>query len=391
MLRHHLRPGVPAYGDPTNLVRLGMLGPEFETGRLPTFDGWTVIEKLGEGGMCAVYRAHPNDGLGPERALKVLTDRGTNATQRFMIEAELLQRIDHPNVVKVHFVERDARPPWIVMDLLQGRDFEERRLSDGATDPEHTARLFADLANGLATVHALGVRHRDIKPANIILGDDGVARLIDFGIARDTSDAHLTQQGFVVGTAAYLPPEIFVEDDAHQIQDSEVADVYALGQTLHEVLIGTSTYPPDGGTQTGLLVQIMRVKLDQPYLDPSVDRPQIPKGLAAVVRKATAQEPSERLQSAGALEEALRRWLVTRTSRAREAPVSIVDPHELPAPPVTEHIPTPDPLPRGEATPWNPRRTRHGPPTHPPRPASSPRPCRPAARSAVSSEQVWRG
>src|SRR5687767_8847239 len=116
------------------------------TSTLPRFDGWETLEKLGEGGMCEVYRVRPANGAaGPERAIKVLMDRSDTAIRRFTDEGVLLQRILHPNVVRVHAINGEARPPWLVMDLLAGRDLEETIEVEGAMDPERAAPMFADL------------------------------------------------------------------------------------------------------------------------------------------------------------------------------------------------------------------------------------------------------
>jgi serine/threonine protein kinase len=308
-----------------------MLRPDPNGPALPHFEGWETIEKLGEGGMCEVYRARPVGG-GPERAVKLLTDRSDVSIRRFVDEAALLQRIDHPNVVQVHYIAPDTRPPWLVMDLLGGRDLDETMRVEGPMDPERAARLFGDLADGLAAVHRAGVRHRDIKPANIRLGVDGVARLIDFGIARDASASRHTRQGFVVGTASYLPPEIFVEDDAHGVQDTEACDVYALGQTLCEALAGRVAHQFKDGAEAALLVRIMRDKLDREYLDPRDLGARVPDELARIVRRATAREPEERTPTAAKLAQELRDWLLSRTS-ASIAPISRVDLGHVSLPP----------------------------------------------------------
>ena len=297
---------------------------------LPTFKGWETIEKLGEGGMCAVFRGRSLSDPTQDRAIKVLYDNAPNAVQRFVEEAELLRQINHKNVIKVDHIEADERPPWIVMQMLAGYDLEEGR-EEGAMQPERAAEIFADVADGLAVVHAMGVRHRDIKPANIMMSHDGIAHLIDFGIARDTSKAHLTQQGFVVGTAAYLPPEIFIEDDPGSIQDSEEADVYALGQSLCEVLAGAPVHSRDGAGTTQM-VAIIKDKMDRPHLDPREWRPGVPEGLAQIVIAATKQEPKERISTALDFEERLRQWLAERHS-TESAPVSHnIDPSVLAVP-----------------------------------------------------------
>jgi len=307
---------------------------------LPDFEGWETVEKLGEGGMCAVYRIRPASGEGPERAAKVLYDTTPSSIARFTAEAELLGRITHDNVLTIHQLHADDRPPWIVMDLLTGHDLEEIRDARGAMDPERAARLIADIANGLAQVHAAGVRHRDIKPANIMLGADGVARLIDFGIARQMADAHTTRQGLALGTASYLPPEIYAGDDARTVQDSERADVYALGMTLCEVLAGSPVHAFDTLEGPRLVAAILRDKLERPHLDPRTWRTQVPAGLAEVVMRATAQDPDQRTPTASALEDELRAWLQQRRA-AEAAPVSRIETTGLPQPPRRTPSPAP--------------------------------------------------
>jgi len=328
------------------------------TDSLPTFDGYETLEKLGEGGMCAVYRVKGPEG---EVAAKLLLDTTKTAAERFATEAEMLMALDHPNVLRVYAIREDASPPWIVMELLAGKDLEETRVDMGPVGPEQAAMWFADLANGLSAVHEQGVRHRDLKPANIMLGHDGVPRLIDFGIARQTNAAHVTRQGFVLGTASYLPPEIFLDDNSRDIQDSESADVYALGQSLCEILTGESVHPRQAtGNDATILVRIMKDKVESECLDPRRWRAQVPEGLAMVVRRATAQDPDDRTPTAAAFEKDLRGWIVARRT-AEVAPLSTLK-GELPAPPSTKPIDrraaraTPGPAP----APVQPRGGRNG-------------------------------
>jgi len=302
----------------------------------PDFGPWQIVEMLGEGGQCAVFRVrHREDGK--EHALKVMINPTEDSIQRFVDEARLLMTIDHPNILKVHALHTDGSTPWILMDLLGGMDLDEELSTKGPFEPERAARVIADIANGLTEVHARGVRHRDIKPANIMVGSDGIPKLIDFGIAREITRAHLTQAGMVIGTLAYLPPELFEEDDMAAVQDSEAADVYALGQSLYEILTGECTYPKEGST-TKLMANVMKEKLENPFLKPLARRAQVPEDLAAVVRDATQQDPSARIRTAADLEQRLRQWLID-WNILNTAPVSRFDPQQLPMPPT----PTPAP------------------------------------------------
>jgi len=314
---------------------------------LPTFGTWEAIEKLGEGGACEVFRVRHRDHPEREVAIKVLADPDPEAATRFVAEARLLMRIDHPllmridhpNVIRVHELDAEVTPPWLAMDLLSGKDLDEER-EEGPFEAERAARIIADVAGGLAAVHALGVRHRDIKPANIMVGTDGVPRLIDFGIARRVQESHLTRAGFVMGTAAYMPPEVYGGDDPQAAQDTEAADVYGLGQTLCELLIGFPMYEREGDTT--LLLRIMRDKMDAERLDPRQWRPTIPEPLARIVMDATRQEPEDRIQTAAALQRQLNDWLASRQAAA-PAPLSALAPDALPPPPEAPMEPPPVP------------------------------------------------
>jgi hypothetical protein len=220
--------------------------------------------------------------------------------------------------------------PWIVMDLLGGEDLDEE-LHREAFEPERAAQIIADVSSGLAEVHALGIRHRDIKPSNIMVGVDGVPRLIDFGIAREVSKAHLTQAGMVIGTLAYMPPELFDSDDLGSVQDSEKSDVYALGQVLYEMLVGEPAYPREG-SQTKIMAIVMREKLSRECFDPREKKPAIPEMLAQVVCDATRQDPAARIDSARLLEKRLRDFLSLRND-VYTAPVQRIDVKNLPPPP----------------------------------------------------------
>ena len=309
----------------------------------PNFGGWETLEKLGQGGMCEVWRVRHIEH-GDERAIKVLHDTSKHGSERFTAEARLLLQIDHPNVLTVHSLHADSDPPWIVMELLAGRDLDEI-MHQGPVEPERAARLIADVASGLTAVHAMGVRHRDIKPANIMIGHDGVPRLIDFGIARHISRGHVTQAGFVVGTAAYLPPEVFEDESPQDAQDSETADVYALGQTLCEILTGTPVHSREGAGPAQL-ARIMKDKVETLHLDPRNWRSQVPQGLAEVVIRATLREPRGRTSTASAFEADIRGWLRHRSS-FESAPVTRVNPLELPPPPSSKRVePKPEPSPQ---------------------------------------------
>jgi serine/threonine-protein kinase len=299
------------------------------------FPGWTVVEKLGEGGMCVVYRAHREGAPDDQHALKVLVDVDPSARRRFLDEGAMLMGLRHPNLLTVEAVN-DGEPPWIVMELLAGRDLEAHRDSHDAFAPERVVSWIADIAQALQQCHDAGIVHRDIKPSNLMLGQDGTPRLIDFGVARQTDQAHKTRAGVVMGTASYLPPEVFLES-RKDLQDAPAADVYALGQTLVELLVDRPIHRREDVDGPHMLVRIMRDKVTRPYLDPREWNPRVSDELARIAIDATRQDPEDRIPSAAALEERLRAWSSARRTGS-VAPVSL-PPATMPTLPTQPFVP----------------------------------------------------
>jgi serine/threonine protein kinase len=171
---------------------------------------YRLLEARAMGGMASVWRAH-DERTGEVVAVKrlhphLIADEG--ARERFRREASAMEAIRHPNVVGVRDAVVDADEPALVMDFIAGRSVAELAADGRAFDAAEALRVAAAVADGLATVHAAGIVHRDLKPANVLIGDDGVVRLSDFGIAVGLEDATaLTAEDGVVGTLRYLAPE----------------------------------------------------------------------------------------------------------------------------------------------------------------------------------------
>lgn len=183
------------------MERIG-LAPGSEIG------GYTVVSPLGAGGMGTVYRAV--DGGGSPVALKLLhphVGADAAARARLMREVAALQRLRHPAVAAVLDAEVDSTEAFLVTELVDGQDLAARVHARGPLGPDELADLAAGLRDALAAVHAAGVVHRDLKPSNVLLTDHGPV-LIDFGIAQDAGDEHLTSTGLVMGTPGYLAPEL---------------------------------------------------------------------------------------------------------------------------------------------------------------------------------------
>jgi serine/threonine protein kinase len=275
-----------------------------------------LIREIGRGGMGVVYEAI-QEPLGRRVAVKVLPGRASadgRGRERFLREAKAIARLRHPHIVPIHALGEQDGTPYYVMPLIDGAGLD-RILADPPAnlpgDPNGRARWVAELgrqaAEALAHAHGEGVLHRDIKPANLLLDSAGALWLADFGLAKLADDLALTGTGELPGTLRYLAPECLTsEPDAR-------SDVYSLGLTLYELLVGR---PAFGETdRVRLLHQIQW----QPIDPPRVSVPDVPRDLETIILKASAQEPSARYASAEALGDDLARFLDGRPILARRA------------------------------------------------------------------------
>ena len=237
---------------------------------------------LGVGGMAQVFRAH-DQLLDRDVALKLFdTAANRDGPDRIRAEMRTLAGLSHPALVAVYDAGTDVPPSgspraFLVMALVEGRSLAQV-ISGGPVPAEVVQRIGVRVAEALAFVHSRGVVHRDVKPANVLLDDDGLAYLADFGIARATEQPTLTTTGQILGTAAFLSPE--------QVGGQPVtatSDVYALGLLLLEALTGRREYP--GTSIETALARLSR----QAFIDP--DLPAMWRGLLAAM---TATDPTER-------------------------------------------------------------------------------------------------
>jgi len=185
---------------------------------------YTVDGELGRGGMAVVYAGH-DDLFDRPVALKVLAAHlagDPEFRERFLREARIASRLEHPNLVRVYDITEVGGLPAIVMERLSGETLAGRRLTEAQA---------AEVADGLAYAHARGVVHRDLKPANLLLADDGTVKIADFGIARAVEETMVTQVGTVLGTLRYLSPE-----QAAGKPVGPEADIYSLGVVVDELL-----------------------------------------------------------------------------------------------------------------------------------------------------------
>ncbi|MFJ3384866.1 MULTISPECIES: protein kinase [unclassified Curtobacterium] len=250
---------------------------------------YRVTGTLGHGGMASVYRA-VDEQLGREVAVKVFRMGAVDHGERARAEAEIqvLAGLRSPALVTLYDAALDDADgdSYLVMELVPGSDLATR-LREGPLDRSTTARVGAQVADGLAAVHAQGIVHRDVKPANVLLEADGShVKLADFGIALLRDAARVTGTGTVMGTAAYLAPE---QVTAQGI--SGKSDVYSLGLVLLECLTGRMPFP-------GSAVESATARLTRsPEIDPS-----LPTAWRVLLHVMTATDPAERPSAAEAAE-----------------------------------------------------------------------------------------
>ncbi|HXT38376.1 MAG TPA: protein kinase [Chloroflexota bacterium] len=306
-------------------------------------DRYRLIRVLGEGGMARVHEAE-DLRLGRRVAVKVLLSQFTNDAEflrRFEQEARHAASLSHPNVVGVFDVGQDGSSHYIVMELVDGQTLKEAIQASGPLPIPEAIRISIEVCAALTAAHARGLVHRDIKPQNILLTVDGAVKVADFGIARRTAAAALTQTGTVLGSVHYLSPE-----QARGQEAGPRADLYALGVTLFEMLTGRLPFD----AENPIAVAMQHVQ-NAPPLPRQFNRA-IPPALETIVLRLMAKNPAERFPDAASLAQALRGVLGQATGRTRVAAGGAA----VPPPPVippsvvgpTAAMPrTPNPPPAG--------------------------------------------
>jgi serine/threonine-protein kinase len=256
-----------------------------------TIGRYEIRGRLGAGAMGQVLDAY--DPVIERRAALKLLPRpaaddaeGIENLARFKREAQAAGRLNHPNLVAVYDYGEDASRAWIAMELVEGGTLKQRLESGERLKPAEVLRLMEQVLAGLGYSHKRGVVHRDIKPANIMLTDDGIVKIADFGIAR-VENSSMTQLGTVMGTPAYMAPE--------QLRGEAVdarADIWAAGVVLYQLLTGEK--PFEGGFSAMLHKAI---HTEPP--PPSSLSVTTPRGMDAVVARALAKRPEDRFATAG--------------------------------------------------------------------------------------------
>jgi serine/threonine protein kinase len=235
-------------------------------------DRYRLEEKIGQGGMGVVYRAHDTN-LNITIAVKLISG-GT--IERFRTEAQSIAALNHPGIVRVYEFNQQDDLHYIVMEHVEGESLAQR-LAQGTISVEEALRITASLCDALSHAHGKGIIHRDIKPSNVLLSDEGVPKLVDFGLARIESDqGQHTRAGAVLGTLDFMPPEQKVDATKTDAR----SDLWSLGATLYQVVTG----------------EVPRV----------IDLDEVPGTIRSVLARALKSKPEARFQTAEEFREALR-------------------------------------------------------------------------------------
>ncbi len=267
--------------------------------------GYRLTAHLGEGGMATVFRGENLLDSAIVRAIKVVHSAlgaRKELVTRFAVEARTLEKLAHPNVVRFFGVRQDRGRLVMELELLEGKTLASK-VAPGARLAEIVGWVI-QAGDGIVAAHALGVLHRDVKPDNLFLTNDGVVKVLDFGIARALDEAEgatrPTAAGTTPGTAAYLAPESW-----RGAAPSPATDVYALGLTLLELALGYHPFLSPGQPAKSA-AQLMYAHLEEKLPLLRAARPDASAALEAIAAKATARDPGERYSTVSELVEALR-------------------------------------------------------------------------------------
>jgi len=279
-----------------------------------TLGNYRILEKLGEGGMGAVYLA---DDISLERhvAIKIISPllaRRSELMARFRVEAIAQARLNHSNIVTIHSFDQQNDVYYIVMEYVEGKTLKKLIRDRGKIPEQEALIIISRLLDGLSYAHARGVLHRDIKPANIFVTPENIVKIGDFGIAKVQGIDGLTRVGARLGTPLYSSPE--------QIRGEKLnaaADIYSVGVTLFEMLTGALPFANVSGSD----FEIQQAHLERAPSRPSALNPKISASVDTLVLKSLAKSPPARYLNTAAFKEAVETILHRSPPQGSEAKV----------------------------------------------------------------------
>ena len=262
---------------------------------------YEIIEKIGNGGMATVYKA-TDKVLKRNVAVKILRDEFTTDEEfikRFDVEAQSAARLTHPNIVSIYDVGVEDNLHYIVMELIQGKTLKEIILKEKGPLPwKWSVNVAIQIASALETAHRNNIIHRDIKPHNIIITEDGIAKVTDFGIAKAVSNSTITAFGTTIGSVHYFSPE-----HARGGFTDAKSDLYSLGVVLYEMVTGQ--LPFDADTPVSVALKHMQEKPEEPI----EVNPNVPVAVNKIIMKALQKDTTLRYQTATEMLDDLRKSL----------------------------------------------------------------------------------
>ena len=281
-------------------VDLSFLKPSTKTGSIGSLGHYEILQVLGQGGFGVVFKAF-DEKLHRLVAIKVMNPQMAATSpprKRFLREARAVAAIKNENVVQVYSVEEQPLP-YMVMEFIDGQTLQEKLDGNGPLDVNEVLYLGRQMANALASAHALGIIHRDIKPGNILLeqGVEQKVKITDFGLARAADDASMTRTGLISGTPLYMSPE-----QALGQQLDQRSDLFSLGSVLYQMACGRAPF------RAPTAIAVLRRVADETPRPIQQILPELPDWLAALIVKLHAKKPDERFQSAKELADLLARY-----------------------------------------------------------------------------------
>lgn len=293
-----------------------------------TLGKYRVTDRLGRGGMGVVYKA-VDETLEREVAVKMLSSElaETDAVKRFKVEATTLARLNHPGIATIYELYRTDADVAMVMEFVRGETFDRLIERCGPLPPERAAYLCAQVLEALGHAHRAGIVHRDVKPSNLMLTEYGTVKIMDFGIARVLGSEHLTNDGYMMGTPAYMAPEQVLGQDI----DGR-ADLYSVGVVLYRLITGHLPFTADTA------IAMVQRQIKDPPTPVRQFRADVPDWCEQTLDRILAKSPADRFQTAEEFRAALLRG--AGAAAAMNALVSVPDEIERTTPPDAMRVPT---------------------------------------------------
>src|SRR6266436_1403510 len=277
------------------------LNPGAESDRPERFGPYRVEDRIGAGGMGVVYLAL-DEALQRQVALKTLLPAlaaDPEFVARFKREAQSAAALNHPNITQIYTIGQEGQVPFFAMELIRGRSLDAILKEKGAIPAAEAAGYILQAAKGLRHAAEKKLIHRDVKPSNLMLAEDGVVKITDFGLAKAArAETQLTATGEVLGSPGYISPE----QASGAVLDAR-SDIYSLGATFYHLVTGR--LPFEAPTPVAMIVKHM----SEPLRSPRAVNPAVPYPIASIVQKMMAKRAGERFQDYDALIRELERGM----------------------------------------------------------------------------------